>query len=868
MQGVRLHRDELINTYGISQRLAVRIGALLAKGLETTSTILEISGPGSALERLLLHPRLLAEAGHLDTSLARQLAAETGADQEGELVVVESEGRKVLALEEEILAEEGWRRTAEETSLAEPDREMVPAGPDLREARRLFSADEIARLKLEVLAGRDAESRISALKKLLFAPVGVREKGAICLRALLDREPTVRTEAIRALESLGFNRDVADAIQSVFEGEARVRKAALRRLGGLLDGLRPTERQVVLAVILEVFREASLSGPADPLLDLLHQSADLVGAHPEIASELTRVSVRHLLMEPVRLGGAIRDLLLRLAQVANQQVVEKVWEELPTVRDPAPRGLLLGLLVEADRDPGRQEKLCQAVVDELLREDRDELSRQKLGHNLLTLGPAAARALVRRFRQASLPERARLVGFLDVLCVDKGLPPREREEVAGLLLEALKLGDRHLRSEVLRTRIWHLPDLPPRVRADLARELLSLLRSGEQPEVADRAAALLESLGTAAARELFDTIRRRPSAPEADIAVRILGRILTQPEAASEVGSRFLDAVFQFLCGRVRQRVSRLGGYAATLGEVAASVLKPEQAREAFRLLTSRFGRAPYHADLVAAIGRLGASEAVTQDQRVEAVHLLGGLVDRPPDEKEEVDLRPVTTDKGTVYHLAGRIEFDSEILPAAVQGLEGIARSGRTSDALRERIVEVLLRVWEEVASWRRVWGPRGAEALAGALGRMGTDERATDALRARILKALGGALERISVVRALRDLFAAPSGSAEFDRLCVNIALAMLEQWIEPEIAPEELAAVLAAAAQAAARPGVSSRWVQARRLRERAVQLLFDALRSGETWCREPLEKLRDSPSVPKRMRSEIGDRLRKAFALVKA
>ena len=48
MEGVRLGKDELIRAYGISQRLAVRVGALLAKGFEVSGTLLEIAGPGSA----------------------------------------------------------------------------------------------------------------------------------------------------------------------------------------------------------------------------------------------------------------------------------------------------------------------------------------------------------------------------------------------------------------------------------------------------------------------------------------------------------------------------------------------------------------------------------------------------------------------------------------------------------------------------------------------------------------------------------------------------------------------------------------------------------------------------------------------------
>ena len=41
MQGVRLGRTEILARFGVSQRLAVRIGALLAKRIDLTAAILE-----------------------------------------------------------------------------------------------------------------------------------------------------------------------------------------------------------------------------------------------------------------------------------------------------------------------------------------------------------------------------------------------------------------------------------------------------------------------------------------------------------------------------------------------------------------------------------------------------------------------------------------------------------------------------------------------------------------------------------------------------------------------------------------------------------------------------------------------------------
>ena len=93
------------------------------------------------------------------------------------------------------------------------------------------------------------------------------------------------------------------------------------------------------------------------------------------------------------------------------------------------------------------------------------------------------------------------------------------------------------------------------------------------------------------------------------------------------------------------------------------------------------------------------------------------------------------------------------------------------------------------------------------------------------------------------------------------------LLDHWIQPEITPEELQAVLSAAAGAACRPEIPARSPQARKLRERASELLFDALRTGHLWARPALEKMRDSAAIPARMRKEIGSRLEQAIRVLR-
>ena len=250
--------------------------------------------------------------------------------------------------------------------------------------------------------------------------------------------------------------------------------------------------------------------------------------------------------------------------------------------------------------------------------------------------------------------------------------------------------------------------------------------------------------------------------------------------------------------------------------------MSPEEARKALELLLGRLGRVRWNGDLVEAIGRVGAGAGIPAEQRIKVSHLLGRIIERPSS-KEDAQLREVQTARGKVYEITGRVEFDSETLPAAVRGLEAIALSPETTPALRRQVAEQLLRAWEGVGKWKVIWGPRAAEALVQTLGRIGADERSDGPTRARIVQELLFAIERLSVVRALEAIFSLAAAAPELGGLAAPAGAKLLDHWIQPEITPEELQAVLSAAAGAACRPeipGAKPAGAPAPRARERTA------------------------------------------------
>ena len=300
IRGVR-HPGE-ISGLCLSQRMLVRLGALLKKGLAVSPAVLESALPGSALERLLLDAVLLERAAALGTDGLRQLAQDRP-DPAGVLLSIEAapDGVRVLCLQEELEAAEGWG-TAPETADAEgtvasplragePDAALQPEGtsmplagetaerlqqsgeqgglvlshdqpphPSLSPLGRgkgegvarapsawgggtagesLFTPAEIERWRLKLVAAGAVAERMEAMRTLVLAPLAPRDKLDVVLQGLSDKEPAMRAEAAGLLPGLGADQDVAGALAGLNHSDPSRRTAAVERLLKLLGAPSP-----------------------------------------------------------------------------------------------------------------------------------------------------------------------------------------------------------------------------------------------------------------------------------------------------------------------------------------------------------------------------------------------------------------------------------------------------------------------------------------------------------------------------------------------------------------------------------------------------------------------------------------------------
>jgi len=865
----RTDTDILMAAYGIGLRLATRVVALLARRVDVTGTVLALAAEDRAVERLLLSPELIGEADRLDEEGLRGLAGRCGVGEAASLrlVVDPGEGWRTIALEDDVLAEQA--RAAEPETDPAAALSLVRTGSrqvSVREAQELFSPEEVARLKLAALTSQNRDERVESLRKLVFAPMEGAQKAGIFVNVLTDREaePRLRREAIRCLEQIGFRPDMADAVRGLFLEEPREALYAAQRVGALLREAEQGEAALLLAVVLEVFDQTRDTELIRELLGLIGNSAALLVSNPPKTEQFFESAVRHVARQFDELRFDVERAVAACAKEAPQLVADILWAELERSESARVRSLLLNMIESLAPDPGRTGELAERAVRELLNPSLPESEKGRLRYGLVRIGEPAIAVALDRLGSAGSIERSELIRLIDVLCTESRVSDRTVQDAVSALLDLLKVGDATTRRTVVETSVLSDARVGPETQEQLARELLALMSEVGLPSTLDAVQNTLERIGPPALAPGYEFMRRTYPSPAAERAALALSMIVQrQPDKVDDVlAERAIELCFDLL----EDESLVHGAFTAVLAAVSGYTRRGgRHLEEALRRVEARLWKVPYSVDALEALGIMAGSPNARPSDQKKLFELFDGIVRFQG--RTGMGTRR-ETEEGPVFEFGREVDFDIQIVPAAVRGLERICVSAQASRQMRTNIVKRLLILWEGVSKVRIVWGPAAIEALIGAMCSAACSPMATVRTRVRLGASLLRFLNKISVVRSIGEICSLPHGGPMMRRFIQEAGRRLLDEWeaSDPQDVDRRLE-LLRAAARTAANPALNARSQAVQDLRERCLQALYAGLREGMTQVRESLLLMRDCPDLPEEQKREIDERLARAFGLVR-
>lgn len=863
MRGERnINVESLMGEYGLGRRTATRVVALLSRKVDATGTVLAIAGEDEAFARVLLSPELLKD--EWDEAWLQSHAAEAGfAEAELLRVVPGEDGWRTLALEDDLLAAGVQHDTPEPQESLELAR-RTSREISMHETEDLFTPEQVASLKLTALTSQDADERVEALRKLVFAPMPPAQQAGVFINVLVDSAagPRVRREAIRSLEQIGFRQDLAEAVRGLFEEGAAV--YSIQRLSALLREADKGETALVLAVILEVLGEAEDRATVDALLGFVAEAAPILVGNPEKTEQFVRVALRHMDREFAGLRAGVEAALKACAAAAPDLLSGMLGRELRRSDSPPVRAVLLSLAAGIESDPDRLAELAEGAVREILNPRLPEAQRARLRYGLVRLGEPAAHAALRLLPESESAQRVELARLLDVLCTEAPVSDDTVCDAVRALLDLLKVADTATRRTALRGTLLGDPRAGDELLAEVAYELLNLMAELGLADTFDAIQSTLQRIGPAALEPCVDYMRRFWPNDAARRAARICADIVqARPEAVTgELTEQVVDWAVRFVgderCpgGEFVYPLAAACGYAPAGAGHFDGIVKG---------LLENLWRMPYCMEALEALGIMAGSPQAGAGDQEHLLELFDAILDARG--RVKMGIRRETAE-GAVYEFGREIEFDIRAVPAAVRGLERIYLSEQADAEMRARIVRRFLVLWEGVSKVRIVWGPAGVQSLVEAMCNAACSDYADTRTKVRLGTSLLRFLKKVSVVRSIGLICSRPDPAPEVQNLALDALDDLLREWSESDAQDDERrTALLVAAGRVAANPALDAESDDVRDVRSRALAALFSGLREGAEEVREPLLALRECEGVTERQKQDIDERLGKVFGLVR-
>ena len=841
--GVRGTADFYKERYGLGDRLAVRLAALLAHKVDLSAAAIECLADSPPLRHVLLHPQLLELAPTLETAKLRSLVL-PGEELPAAFVITEAKGWRTIALEEELLAEQGTEgEEAHLPALAARAEVLHPA-----EIADLFTRRDIAELELILRTSAEPKEKITAIRRLALSPASDREKVALFATALTDRDALVRSEAADALTTLGLAPEVAEAARSLAEGNERQRRFAAQRLGRRFADAGETEMGVLLRIVAGTLRYEPLVEVRRPLIRAVEGACRTVARDPQSIRDLIRVLAAQLRDAAEDLGAEVRRVLLMLGHANPAEVYRSLQQELATIPDRRIRRPLIAVAAELARPKDERGEACRQALGEIAASSDPAVECLQLFNALGRMGEAVVAAVGERLLDAPEAAQGAFVQLLDAVATRPRASRAAKAKIARLFLQALQRGQRAARLAVINALGTVDQAIPASIRRDLAAELLACLPEYANPAIVAAIETTVGKLGAPALQPVLAVLGRGQRPRQRASAARILGDLVPRlSEGDAAEARRAIDEAVRLLDGGFPDRAT----LARMLGQMCTGPAPDEAALNlVVEVLRGHIlDKQVSHAALDG-LGRLCLSPRAAPALKVELASFFGRLLDR---ELPEIEPTSSTHKDEIVYTLGSEVTAYTELVPGIATGLRNIAAT--SGGVLRERALERLLRAWRDIAAGTLQLGPGNTELLLSALHTLGTLADIDPGQREAIADAVALRRDYLPAYRVLAELVVAAGGAM------AGRAAALADELLErvskdKQLAEGEQAIVLETLVRLATSAALGRGTGE---LRERVADAVIEADRRELACAADQLARLHDSPAIPARVRRRLADRL---------
>ncbi|WP_372365865.1 hypothetical protein [Candidatus Uabimicrobium sp. HlEnr_7] len=844
MQIFRGSQDDLKRKYELNPLIVTWMGILRSRNVFCTEPVLELCRPEGLFEQMFKDRTFIASLENQSQFNALQQQHNT--QELFQLILLDNGNEKVIALEDEVLAEQGWNQSAPETALV--TKSPLTPKMNIQGVEHLFGDEEIARLKMVIATTVSSSEKIEAIRKISLSQVDEKDKSLLFLHTLGDSDVTVRSEAASALEKTGFNEQMGNAIIALCTGDSKQKIHAISSLGNLFVEASEFEKGAILQIFLTTIKDKDYHSLVLNILEILSNIIPNLPANQAMIERIMLNALENLISDFDRLYEKMYQIFNALKELDGKYVGDFLWQEIKKSSERRLRAFLLTLIVNV-RDCDESKEM---MVLEVGFGDEIDPIYIRLNNAIKSFGKNILDALIQRFQFSQrVTEKIQLLQIMQEI-LSKDIPSQSKNEIVKLFIRQFATAHKALCIAIMEMRLLDDKDVSIDLRLQMAKEMLVNLDTDTVDQYHETVRSCLTRMNSVAITAILEILENPISTPQAIFAGSALGDIVLN---LTENVDYEVQRVEEFCFAQIEEKPPYVEEMYKVLGRLT-TVAKEEQAKKLGEYLIDNICKSYRPYAVIEALSWVGLSQQIEHELKFDVGYLFMSLLDR--DLSGNFTQSKELPEKETLYEIDSKVEAFTGLIPFLIKGLERMAVSENTPLSLKQKITQRLLSKWEDVLAYKMIWGPKNTLDLAHALQQiaLATDENTKN----EIIEALFKKIEVFSITELLVDIF-----TQDFlDEKVVNSARITIDKLLEFNKNkdfqnPEDKAVVMRCIGKMATAKKLDLDEKKSEQLRERLVFSLFEGLRERVFRVKHILQEVLNCNHIPKKLKQEIEKRL---------
>ncbi|MHC4870515.1 MAG: hypothetical protein ACYTFY_01595 [Planctomycetota bacterium] len=858
-----LTKEDLINNFGCSRKLAARIGTLLSSDIALTATVVEESAENKQLERLLLSSKLRSitseQLNDIFTDLSgieeyRQLC------DEFPLKITTQEKWTVIAFDEELKAESGFAEVAADspsrTSLTPANIYTDANSTDISNPQTTDHAMNndlpgglnLNQLRIAVFAGETSAERVSALRKLLFSDFENNLKAEIFIKALSEEDSQLRAASAAALKSIGLSNEVSETLRLLAEGDSEEKKYAARRLSSTV-GIKSTDLEKSSSVmsLLGSLRSETDKPALKCAIRSIAEIGHAVSDFSNIIKEVSRLLIEKAVSDLLTLAPDVKYAFKKFESSFPGMVSDYLLEDYLKTEDLEIKSFLMSCAISGKINDEDKEKYLKAAADCLLKIPAESANTHLIGSFLTNSGQDGIRIIIENFDLADNAHKRFLIRILDNSLRFREIPDRFRFQIAEKCSDLLKSGSKYLIHDIFETRLLAPPRLPDSIKLKTADAICTTLRQFSLPQVLNNIENNLVRLGCEILPVLTKFIVEHPTGKITEIACSSIGRISAESVIESEVNIESLKEALRLMQKMSFSKESSSSHIFLTMGRICSNSVITNEIIEIIN--TNLFNRLKGDTSDSQLIEALGWITKNTNSNPESICRITGIALNHIEQADSETTISSENISGENIFRFSGELEIDSELIPACIDAVGHAVLSPNIESSLQDQSIKRLLKRWSECADFTVQWSPGNVSQLSELLGKIGSSNKVENNMKLEIAHTLARKLSEVPILEALTRIIVSEKNLPEFNHLAASISMRILNT-IEKEkdLTHEDREIYIGILGKLAVRGNFETRKGSSIELLSRVIDEIIIGVRDGISGSFSIVKEVRENADLP--------------------